>query len=233
MKRLSDIGLKIKYSEDVDFKQWINSVFALALCPLDHIDEQWERVLENQPQNVPRLEEFLDYFVDNYFEGVFPNVMWNHFDNENRPRTNNNLEGYNAKLKRYIVVGHPNIFTAVDALKEEEVSAGAKYHRALQGFKPDPRKKLYVTKDGTYGAYKELFLSGDITIDVYMKRIIAMLVIFKKKRRESELLNKISLRRLMKQKIVTMKKKPVMKIMILNLIPMMKMKQIVMLKAIL
>jgi hypothetical protein len=47
--------------------------------------------------------------------------------------------------------------------------------------KPGPRKKLYVTKDGTYGAYKELLTAGDITIDVYMKRVVGMLIITKKK----------------------------------------------------
>ncbi len=102
--------------------------------------------------------------------------------NNNLPRTNNNLEGYNGKLKRYIVISHPNIFNAVEALQKEEVAAGVKYHRAIQGYKPDPRKKLYVTKDGSYGAYKELYLNEDITIEVYMKRITAMLIIFKKKK---------------------------------------------------
>ena len=38
-----------------------------------------------------------------------------------------------------------------------------------------------MTKDGTYGAYKDLYLAGDIKIDVYMKRVTAMLLISKKK----------------------------------------------------
>ncbi|CAF1098272.1 unnamed protein product [Brachionus calyciflorus] len=106
MKYLSSIGLKSNYIEDTDFKQWINSIFALALCPLNKLDDQWEKCLNNQPKNVLRIEEFLDYFVDNYFEGDFPKEMWNHFGNENLPRTNNNLEGYNGKLKKYIVISY-------------------------------------------------------------------------------------------------------------------------------
>jgi hypothetical protein len=78
-------------------------------------------------------------------------------------------------------VCHPNIYSAVEALQTEEVTSGAEYYRALLGMKPGPRKKLYVTKDGTYGAYKELLTAGDITIDVYMKRVVGMLIITKKK----------------------------------------------------
>ncbi|CAF0745962.1 unnamed protein product [Brachionus calyciflorus] len=131
MKYLSSIGLKSNYIEDTDFKQWINSIFALTLCPLNKLDDQWEKCLNNQPKSVLRIEEFLDNFADNYFEGGFPKEMWNHFGNENLPRTNNNLEGYNVKLKKYIVIS-----------------------RHFE----------------------------DITIDVYMKRIAAMLVIYKKKK---------------------------------------------------
>jgi hypothetical protein len=111
--------------------------------------------------------------------------MWNHFDNQNRPRTINSLKAYNGKLKKFIKVSHPNIFLAIEALQAEEVTSGAEYHRALGEAKPGPRRKLYVTKHGTFGAYKDLLLAGEITLDVYMKRLTAMMVINKKKvRRE-------------------------------------------------
>ncbi|CAF0865784.1 unnamed protein product [Brachionus calyciflorus] len=89
-----------------------------------------------------------------------------------------------VNLKKYIVISHPNLFT----LKKEEVSAGVKYHRAFQGPKPDTRKKLYVTKDSTFGSYKELYLSDDITNDVYMKRIVVMLIIYKKKKQKIDVI---------------------------------------------
>jgi hypothetical protein len=55
------------------------------------------------------------------------------------------------------------------------------HHRELGGTKPGSRRKLYVTKDGTFGAYKDLLLAGEITLDVFMKRVTAMMVINKKK----------------------------------------------------
>jgi hypothetical protein len=71
-------------------------------------------------------------------------------------------------LKRFISVAHPNTFSAIETLQSGEVAAGVEYHIALQGQKPGPREKLYVTKDGTYGAHKKLLVAGDITIDVYV-----------------------------------------------------------------
>ncbi|CAF0964783.1 unnamed protein product [Brachionus calyciflorus] len=37
-------------------------------------------------------------------------------------------------------------------------------------------------KDGTFMSYRELYLSEDIPIDVYMKRIAVMTIIYKKKK---------------------------------------------------
>jgi hypothetical protein len=74
MKRLGSIGLKTRYSEDLTFNRWINSVFGLALCPVNLIATQFAKCLEDKP-DVPRIDEFLDYVVANYFEGKsFHNV---------------------------------------------------------------------------------------------------------------------------------------------------------------
>ncbi|CAF0962452.1 unnamed protein product [Brachionus calyciflorus] len=65
----------------------------------------------------------------------------------------NNLEGFNRISN--------NIYNPVEAL-QKEVAARVKYYRAVQGHKADPREKLYVTKDGKFGSYKEFYLSEDI-----------------------------------------------------------------------
>jgi hypothetical protein len=70
MKRLGVLGLKQNYTDDSEFNRWINNVFALALCPLDKIDEEFEKCLTTKP-DLLRIDEFLDYFVANYFEGMF------------------------------------------------------------------------------------------------------------------------------------------------------------------
>ena len=70
MKRLGVLGLKQNYTDDSEFNRWINNVFALTLCPLDKIDEEFEKCLTTKP-DLLRIDEFLDYFVANYFEGMF------------------------------------------------------------------------------------------------------------------------------------------------------------------
>ncbi|CAF1101237.1 unnamed protein product, partial [Brachionus calyciflorus] len=72
----------------------------------------------------------------------------NHFNTNETPRTNNNLEGYNFRLNKHLsVVSRPNIYTAINKLKEEEVDASLKFFRALKGDKAPPRNKLYVIND--------------------------------------------------------------------------------------
>jgi hypothetical protein len=86
MKKLAAIGLKKSYEDD-NFKSWVNSIFALALCPPEHIDDQWLRFLSDKPI-VPRIDEFIKYFNDNYLraQAEFPPSLWNHFYTVGRPK---------------------------------------------------------------------------------------------------------------------------------------------------
>ena len=88
-------------------------------------------------------EQFLDYFTNTYFEGDFDVKSWNHFSTAG-PRTYNNMEGYNAKLKKHVGVAHPNIYKAIQFFQTEEVAAHFKYLAANKGDKPLPRNKLVI-----------------------------------------------------------------------------------------
>ena len=81
-------------------------IFALALVPIEKVDELWNDILATKP-DILNLDAFLDYFVSNYFEGSFPIELWNHFLTQG-PRTNNHIEGHNLKLKKCIGVAHPD-----------------------------------------------------------------------------------------------------------------------------
>ena len=56
-----------------------------------------------------KLQGFTEYVINNYFEGSFPQKYWNHFLTIGN-RTNNHVEGYNLKLKKFIGAKSPNIF---------------------------------------------------------------------------------------------------------------------------
>ena len=103
--------------------KWFRQLFCLSVIPQEFIAEQFELLLKNTPVFVEenknkKMEEFLDYFVNNYFEGSFPIDLWNHY-NTVGPRTNNNLEGYNNKLKLHVSRAHPNIFKSIEIFQFE------------------------------------------------------------------------------------------------------------------
>ncbi|CAF0705132.1 unnamed protein product [Brachionus calyciflorus] len=67
-------------------------------------------------------------------------------------------------------------------MRKEEIAAVVIRNMALQRYKPHARKKLYLTKDGLFGAFKEFYLSGVITFKVYMKRKAEKLIVSRKKK---------------------------------------------------
>ena len=51
----------------------------------------------------------MDYFTTHYIEGSYTPALWNHYDTNDYPRTNNHVEGFNLKLKKFCGCSHPNI----------------------------------------------------------------------------------------------------------------------------
>ena len=80
----------------------------------------------------PDLEIFADHILINYMKNeetgyvLFPKESWNHFDNNKR--CNNDLEGYNEKLHKFLRK-NPNIWTFINKIKAEEVACSLKYIR--------------------------------------------------------------------------------------------------------
>ncbi len=73
---------------------------------------------------------------------MFPADFWNHYDTTGMPQTNNNIEAYNFKLKKYIGIAHPNINKSLDVFRELEVEANQKYVSALKGLPAPYRRKM-------------------------------------------------------------------------------------------
>ena len=99
--------------------------------------------------------------------------IWNHYETVDRPRTNNNVEGYNSKLKKYVGAAKPNIFKAINVFQQEEVNSTLKYTQALAGANIPVRRKLDVDKDGHLRTFKRLLLNKDITLE-YIRNIIEL-----------------------------------------------------------
>ncbi|CAF1109257.1 unnamed protein product [Brachionus calyciflorus] len=127
MKKFSELKLKKDYENNEEVSNWFKTVCSLAIVPIDYVNTLFEKLLSTTP-DIPNADTFLSYVVDTYFEGNYEVSMWNHFNTNDTPRTNNNLEGYNFRLNKHLSVARPDIYSAINKLKEEEVDASLKYY---------------------------------------------------------------------------------------------------------
>jgi hypothetical protein len=56
----------------------------------------WNLLIQLKPQNIPKVNDFLQYFNNTWFT-KFPPHVWNHHHTKT-PRTYNHLEGFNISL---------------------------------------------------------------------------------------------------------------------------------------
>ena len=105
--------MKVAYETDEALKKWFRQIFILALIPLESVDDYWINTImpamSQLTYKYKKLQGFTEYVINNYFEGSFPQKYWNHFLTIGN-RTNNHVEGYNLKLKKFIGAKSPNIF---------------------------------------------------------------------------------------------------------------------------
>ncbi|CAF1114729.1 unnamed protein product [Brachionus calyciflorus] len=88
------------------------------------------------------------------------------------PRTNNDIEGYNLKLKNHVSRAHPDIYKSIQVFQTQETAAFVKLKHALDGKPAPPRKKLNIGRDNEIKIYKKLLREGNINIDVYVNNLL-------------------------------------------------------------
>ena len=163
MRFRTDLGLKQQYSEDQNLKNWVKKITALALVRINDVEDAFVLLSEDSiVNNYPQLQSFLDYITLNYFEtNNFPLHIWipnmTNFDND-EPKTNNHLEGFNSKLNKYFNK-HPNIWMFIIKIKEEETNATLKYLRIEnKTLKTRGRNKKDIENDLQISIMKRLSL---------------------------------------------------------------------------
>ncbi|CAF0719086.1 unnamed protein product [Brachionus calyciflorus] len=179
---------KTEYNNDPKINSWFRRLFCLSLVPVDQITEVWIKILNDKPIFIEtnknkKIDEFLEYFVDTYFEGKFDINLWNHFDTEG-PRTNNDIEGYNLKLKNHVSRAHLDIYKSFQVFQTQEHAAFVKYKHALDGKPAQPRKKLNIGRDNEIKIYKKLLKEGNINIDVYVNNLLPFFSFRKNKKKD-------------------------------------------------
>ncbi|KAL5239993.1 hypothetical protein ACI65C_007403 [Semiaphis heraclei] len=110
------------YTHSDEVKKTVRRICALALVPIDEIDECWSLIHAEAPVN-ENVIKIMDYFVDTHLNidaCMFDRKIWNHF-NTDRIRTTNHLKGWHAALNRSISRPKPNIiFVLITEIKNQQ-----------------------------------------------------------------------------------------------------------------
>jgi len=97
-RKVQNIGLVDEYRDNEDIRLNIRMCSALALIPLQDIDEGWLIIMESSPNN-EKLKLFHDYVVEQWLENeIMSKNIWN--CNQKRHRTNNVVEGLEQQIEQ-------------------------------------------------------------------------------------------------------------------------------------
>ena len=173
LRSFGKFGMKEQYSSDPQFNSWLKWAYSLALLPLENglIDAEWLKIKAQKP-NHPGIDSFIQYFESTYMSPrcAFPRSIWNHFDTIG-PRTNNHLEGYHSKLKKFFGAAHPDILLAIAHIRADANKAELEWHRSLppNPLPPQPRHRRNIWKDANFDERKRMFVEDEISIETNIK----------------------------------------------------------------
>lgn len=137
-RKVQELGLSVRYKEDMAFNRLVRRASALPLVPLESIDSVWMEALNEVNDDV--AVQFMDYVTLTWVDraaAMFPVEMWNQYDKVDKYRTNNHLEAWHGVINRELGRPHPNLFKLIDTLKEKQHDV--EHHlRLMQAGAPPP-----------------------------------------------------------------------------------------------
>ena len=134
---MQDVGLQTAYNDlaDREVKMAIHKMLALAYVPVDDVDEVFEMLNAEVPDEVLPVFE---YFNENYIEGRvvrargrggrrtipprYPINIWNQHEAAlaGYHKTNNVSEGWHNRFRLVIGKVHPDLYSALKELQKEQ-----------------------------------------------------------------------------------------------------------------
>ena len=136
-RKVVDCNERQRYHREDEYALKIRCFTALAFLPIQDVVAGFEELVDDD--DLP--QELIDYFAVNYIGSErgrgqnrrrmvprFKIADWNVRDRalQDKPRTNNNLEGFHNALQSSVTQTHPNIWCLIKGLKKEEVLANGK-----------------------------------------------------------------------------------------------------------
>lgn len=116
--------MKSEYETDDKLNKWFGKMVALALVTPNKVEEAFVNLLDATP-DYDQLQISNDYVTENYIHtNLYPISLWNQYDREKR--TNNDLEGFNSKINKFLR-NHPYICLLIRKIQSEESCPSLKY----------------------------------------------------------------------------------------------------------
>jgi len=97
-RKVTDLGLKREYKNDINLKSMIAKFMSMGVIPLPHVRNCYTNLVNGRQfsraaRQYPELNRFAAYFDNTYMHVTFKPRMWNVHDRNRRNRTNNFVEG--------------------------------------------------------------------------------------------------------------------------------------------
>jgi hypothetical protein len=160
-RNMASLGFQRDYALNPDIRTVVRQLMALAFLPPALVMEAFEQQRENAPIVLLPLFE---YFNNEWI----PNIpLWNVYGVERR--TNNDVEGWHLRINKVIGRHHPNIWTLVDALKEEQSASTVAIHQAEGGVVLVKKNRDYARVSQQLTALQQRFDAGLIDTITYVR----------------------------------------------------------------
>lgn len=181
-------GMKIRYSNDDEFRFCIHLHSAIAFAAPERVLEAWTAVQTYISEVFPvdqDIEDFTGYFETSFIGRLRPNNVrgnarydkskWNQHGNviSNCPRTNNAVEGWHNALNHISSASHPNVYPFVKIIKKDMDNSRIKIIQYESGHESQPRKTTYRKFDER--VRNAVIRADNDTMLEYMKKIARMM----------------------------------------------------------
>ncbi|XP_003737394.1 uncharacterized protein LOC100906240 [Galendromus occidentalis] len=174
-RKVRELRLSAHYG-DSEVKRFIRCTAALALVPLDRVEDAWLEIKSDSPTfehpAYQKPEDFKMYFINTWMENetVFPRKIWNQYRNFGA-RTTNHLEGWHQALNRDVKRSHVNLFEMIEHLQKQEDKFRLDMMRLRMGQGPPTLTKVYRRLNDRLIRLTGEFESGARTLLDYVRGV--------------------------------------------------------------
>ncbi|KAG0444304.1 hypothetical protein HPB47_013946 [Ixodes persulcatus] len=168
-RKVQDLGLSKAYQEDSSVTLFVRQTISLAFVPPTFVRVAWRSLKATAPQ-APGVPQLILYFEDTWLLGNYEIHQWNHHQN-NGARTNNFKEAWHRKINNVIGKAHPNVYTFVEHIKQDEATSRVTLHQVSNGGQARKRQKKWEMKDEAIKKLEERLSNGELSIQEFLKLV--------------------------------------------------------------